>query len=112
MESTAIAVAVSGARGRMGQEVAAAVKAEADLRLVAEVDAGDSLADALVRANPIAVVDFTVPEAVMHNIETILKGGAVPIVGTTGLSPADVKRVAALCREYNRGALIAPNFAI
>lgn len=107
-----ITVAVSGALGRMGQEVVSAVQAESDLRLVAQIDKGDSLADVLASAQPVAVVDFSVPEAVLGNIETILASGAVPIVGTTGLAPADVEYVRGLCRQHNRGALIAPNFAI
>ena len=107
-----ITVAVSGALGRMGQEVVAAVQAENDLRLVAQIDKGDNLADVLASAKPIAVVDFSVPEAVLGNIETILAAGAVPIVGTTGLAPADVEYVRGLCRQHNHGALIAPNFAI
>ncbi len=76
------------------------------------MDAGDSLADALARIRPVALVDFSVPEAVMGNIETALAHGVVPIVGTTGLSPADVAHVRDLCRRHKLGALIAPNFAI
>ena len=96
----------------MGREVVAAVGAEADLSLVAEIDLGDSLADVLTQTRPVAVVDFSVPEAVMGNIETALKCGVVPIVGTTGLSPADVEHVRDLCRKHTLGALVAPNFAI
>jgi len=107
-----ITVAVSGARGRMGREVVEAVRSEADLRLVAEVDLGDSLPDALARCRPAALVDFSVPEAVLGNIEATLAARVVPIVGTTGLSPADVAHVRDLCREHQTGALIAPNFAI
>ena len=61
---------------------------------------------------PTALVDFTVPEAVLGNIEIALAHGVVPIVGTTGLSPQDVDHVRALCRTHGVGALIAPNFAI
>jgi len=107
-----ITVAVSGAKGRMGREVVAAVQAESDLKLVAEIDAGDSLADALARTRPAALVDFSVPEAVMANLETALAHGVVPIIGTTGLSPADIAHVRDLCRVHSLGALIAPNFAI
>jgi 4-hydroxy-tetrahydrodipicolinate reductase len=107
-----ITVAVSGALGRMGREVVAAVQAETDLALLAEVDKGDDLAAILAQTKPIAVVDFSVPESVLGNIETILAAGAVPIVGTTGLSPVDVEHVRDLCQKYNQGALIAPNFAI
>ena len=83
-----IMVAVSGALGRMGREVVAAVNAEPDLRLVAEVDKGDDLADVLANVKPVALVDFSVPEAVMGNIEAALVARVVPIIGTTGLSPA------------------------
>ena len=107
-----ITVAVSGALGRMGREVVAAVGAEADLRLVAEVDKEDSLGEVLASAKPMALVDFSVPDSVLGNIETALANGVVPIVGTTGLSPSDIAIVRELCCQYEIGALIAPNFAI
>lgn len=96
----------------MGREVVAAVGAEPDLTLVAETDLGDDLGDVLAQTRPVAVVDFSVPEAVLGNVETALAHGVVPIVGTTGLSPADVAFVRDLCRQHRLGALVAPNFAI
>ncbi len=110
--TTPITVAVSGARGRMGQEVVQAVTDAPDLSLVAQADMGDSLADMLAQARPVALVDFTIPEAVMGNIETALAHHVVPIVGTTGLGPDDIAHVRELCRQHGTGALIAPNFAI
>ena len=107
-----ITVAVSGALGRMGQEVVAAVTSADDLELVAQVDKDDSLVDALTRLKPAVLVDFSVPTAVMGNIEVALARHVVPIVGTTGLSPNDITHVRDLCRLHNTGALIAPNFAI
>lgn len=107
-----ITVAVAGAKGRMGQEVVAAVRAEDDLELVAQLDVGDDLTASLSDIHPIALVDFTVPEAVMGNIKAALSAGVVPIVGTTGLSPQDIETVRALCRQHGTGALIAPNFAL
>lgn len=110
--SDALTVAVSGARGRMGQEVTAAVRAEADLLLVAEADKEDNLAELLAAHQPAALVDFSVPEAVLGNIQTALTAGVVPIVGTTGLSPSDIDTVRGWCRTCGVGALIAPNFAV
>ena len=107
-----ITVAVAGAGGRMGREVVAAVQAEDDLEVIGEAGRGDSLADLLGRVRPAALVDFSVPEAVLGNLETALAAGVVPIVGATGLSPADVAHVRDLCRRHRLGALIAPNFAI
>ncbi|BDI32266.1 4-hydroxy-tetrahydrodipicolinate reductase [Capsulimonas corticalis] len=108
----AITVVVSGAKGRMGTETVGAVMADDQLQLVGEVDHGDDLAATLGSLKPVAMVDFSVPSAVLGNIETALANGVVPIVGTTGLAPADVEYVRGLCRTHNLGALIAPNFAI
>jgi 4-hydroxy-tetrahydrodipicolinate reductase len=96
----------------MGREVVAAVTDAPDMTVVAQVDQGDSLDEALTRTRPAALVDFTVPEVVLGNIETALRHRVVPIVGTTGLAPADVEYVRTLCREHGTGALIAPNFAL
>lgn len=107
-----ITVAVAGADGRMGREAVAAIQAEPDLELVAEIERNDSLLDILAVTKPTALVDFSVPDSIVDSIETALKLGVVPIVGTTGLSPADITHVRDLCRRYGLGALIAPNFAI
>jgi len=107
-----ITVAVAGAGGRMGRETVAAIRAESDLALVAEIGRGDSLAEKLAATKPIALVDFSVPDSIVDSIETALIAGVVPIVGTTGLSPSDIAIVRELCCQYEMGALIAPNFAI
>ena len=96
----------------MGREAVAAIQAEPDLQLVAEIERDDNLAEILAATKPIALVDFSVPDSIVGSIETALKQGVVPIVGTTGLSPADVTHVRDLCTQYKLGALIAPNFAI
>ena len=96
----------------MGREAVAAIQAESDLALVAEIERDDNLAEILAAAKPAVLVDFSVPDSIVGSIETALQNGVVPIVGTTGLSPADVAHVRELCRRYKRGALIAPNFAI
>lgn len=107
-----IRVAVVGAKGRMGTETVAAINAENDLILVSAVDQGESLADMLAISSAQVMVDFSVPSAVMGNIEMALARGIVPIVGTTGLHDSDIDHVRSLCRSANTGALIAPNFAI
>ena len=107
-----ISVAVAGAKGRMGQEVVTAVTGDVQMQVVAEADLGDDLGALLDKTKPIALVDFTVPEAVMANIKIALAHKVVPIVGTTGLSLNDIDTVRALCHEHNTGALVAPNFAL
>ncbi len=107
-----ITVAVAGASGRMGRETVAAVQAEADLELVAQISRGDSLAGILAAKKPNVLVDFSVPDSIVDSIETALIQGVVPIVGTTGLSLSDIDIIRELCCQYELGALIAPNFAI
>jgi len=107
-----IRVIVNGAKGKMGQEAAKAVKKENDLELVAELDMQDNLADAIKKHNAEVVVDFTHPEAVLANIRNILTSGAHAVVGTTGISKEDLAEIETLCAKYNVNCLVAPNFAI
>jgi len=109
---TNIRVAVSGALGRMGSETVLAITGADDLDLVLKADREDDLAAELSRIKPDAIVDFSVPEAAMGNIEAALSNKVVPIVGTTGMSLADLDTVRGWCKQYDTGALIAPNFAI
>ena len=108
----AISVLVNGAKGRMGQEVVRAVKAETDLRLSGELDLGDDLGETIRRTGAQVVVDFTQPSVAARNTEAILRSGARPVVGTTGFEPGEISRLSALAAELGLGGLIAPNFAI
>mgnify|MGYP003705620783 FL=1 len=90
----AIRVGVLGARGRMGSEVCKVVEAAADLDLVAQLDAGDDLAE-FERAGVHVVVDFTVPEVVLQNLEWVVARGMHAVVGTTGWDDARLDTVRA-----------------
>ncbi len=107
-----ISVVVAGAGGRMGREVVDAVTSAPDLHLAGTAGAGDDLAALLAQTRPAALVDFTVPEAVLGNIHTALAQRVVPIVGTTGLGLDSIAQVRAWCAAHKTGAIIAPNFAI
>ncbi|WP_410654385.1 4-hydroxy-tetrahydrodipicolinate reductase [Amycolatopsis sp. lyj-112] len=109
-ESAPIRVGVLGARGRMGQEVAAAVTGADDMELVAELDAGDDFAG-LKQAQ--VVVDFTHPDAVMDNLEFLTGNGIHAVVGTTGFSDDRLAKLRSwLDADPSVGVLIAPNFAL
>src|SRR5215203_3790303 len=79
-----INVAASGAAGRMGQTVCAAVEGEEDMALVGRADPllGTALADVLGDAD--VVVDFTTPEAALENARSCLEAGVHCVMGTTG----------------------------
>ncbi len=103
------AVAVLGARGRMGSEVVRAVEAAADLELAGAYDAGDPLD---LSAADVAV-DFTHPDAVMGNLRACLDAGVHAVVGTTGFDETRLDQVRAWLGESpSVGVLVAPNFGI
>lgn len=105
-----IKVAVFGSKGRMGQEICAAVEQAADLELVAAVDAGDDRT-AVEQAD--VVIDFTLPDAVMDNIKWCIDHGIHAVVGTTGFSPAKYEQVREwLAEAPDANVLIASNFSI
>ena len=107
-----IRVGVLGARGRVGSEVCAAVRAAPDLELVAAVDVGDEL-DALLTADAHAVVDFTHPDSVMDNLEFCLDHGIHAVVGTTGFDQERLDLIRTwLSNTPRTGVLIAPNFSV
>jgi len=105
-------VGVLGARGKVGTEVCKAVQAAPDLELVAQIDAGDDIAQ-LVSSGAEAVVDFTHPDVVMDNLLFCIEHGIHAVVGTTGFDDARLGRLeAALAGHPSTGVLIAPNFSI
>jgi 4-hydroxy-tetrahydrodipicolinate reductase len=107
-----IKVGVLGANGRMGSEVVKAVSSAQDLDLVATLDIGDPL-DKLATSGAEVVVDFTVPEAVMGNLEFLIKAGINAVVGTTGFDDVKIAKIQSLLKNHPKvGVLIAPNFAI
>ncbi|GAA0317282.1 4-hydroxy-tetrahydrodipicolinate reductase [Kineococcus aurantiacus] len=102
-------VSVAGARGRMGSQAVAAVEAAADLQLVAALGRGDDLAAA---QGSDVLVDLTVPDQVMGNVEQALARGMHVVTGTTGFTPERVAQVERWAAAAQRNVLIATNFGI
>ena len=104
-----IRVAVSGAAGRMGQTVCAAVEGADGIELRGRADPtlGTALGDVLGDAD--VVVEFSTPETVLANAEACLDAGVHVVVGATGFE-LDALRSAAEASEAN--CFVAPNFAI
>ncbi len=102
-------VAVSGAAGRMGRAVVAAVEGAEDMVLAGRADPalGTSLADVLDGAD--VVVDFTRPDAALDNALACVRAGVHVVIGTTGFDHEPLQRLGA---EARANVFIAPNFAI
>lgn len=107
-----IKVIVNGAKGRMGAETVKAVSAEPDLELVAQTDLGDDLSETIINTKANVVVDFTIPKTAFSNAQKILAAGAHAVIGTTGLTQEDLKKLGSLCAKHNVNCLVAPNFAV
>jgi len=116
-------VGVVGAGGRMGQEVCRAVAEQLDMELVAAVDPAHvgSVAsgkriigevNALADLGAQVVVDFTVAAAVRENAPHYAQRGIHTVIGTTGLSDADLSEVRRLFDKSDANAVVAANFAI
>src|SRR3954451_16821327 len=101
-----INVAVSGAAGKMGQTVCAAVEGAGDMALVGRADPqlGVSLQDVLGDAD--VVVDFTQPDTALHNATLCLEAGVHCVMGTTGADFSQLEGVG------SANLFVAPNFAI
>jgi 4-hydroxy-tetrahydrodipicolinate reductase len=101
-----INVAVSGAAGRMGETVCAAVEGADDMALVGRADPllETALQDVLGDAD--VVVDFTTPDTALANARECLEAGVHCVMGTTGADFSALEGV-------GTGKLfVAPNFAI
>jgi len=126
-----IRVGVIGAAGKMGRTVLTAVEDDPTLDLVAAVDrtsAGEPVGSlvgrpeltlqveaelsALLDAKVDVAVDFTHPEAVMDNIRWGIGEGMNMVVGTTGISEADLHEIRTSIEGTGSHVFIAPNFAL
>ncbi|WP_030544415.1 4-hydroxy-tetrahydrodipicolinate reductase [Streptomyces albus] len=110
--SSKLRVAVLGSQGRIGSEAVRAVEAAEDMELVAALDRDDDPV-ALTGAKARVAVDLTHPDAVMGNLEFLIRNGVHAVVGTTGWTDERLETVRGLLAESpGTGVLIAPNFSI
>lgn len=133
-----IPVIVNGAAGKMGREVVKAVANAKDMTLLGAIDrnpdfvgkdAGEvagcgplevpitsehesMLAFAAQEKQPAVMVDFTHPKSVYDNVRAAIAYGIRPVVGTTGISPAQIQELAEFAEKASIGCLIIPNFSI
>lgn len=125
MSEDRIRVAVSGASGRMGQEVVQTVLRQHDMRLVAALDVTgvgreaapscgvmvtDDMAAALNGAD--VLVDFTRGDAAPAVLRAAVAAGVPCVVGTTGIGQAVLDELDASAKARGVPVLLAPNFAL
>ena len=121
MTPSAIRVAISGARGKMGTTAIAALKAASDVSYVGglvrsapNVDVGEfaDLEDLLTSARPEVLVDFThFPDSKKIALACIASG-VRPVIGTSGYVAEDVDDLRAACERETIGCVFVPNFGV
>ena len=125
-----IRVVVQGAFGRVGREVVSALCREPETEIVGAVELNVSGAELslpdgsgsvplssdldslLSSTQPEVLVDFTTAKATMPAVRTATKRGVNLVIGTTGLTPADIEEIEHLAEAHKVGAVVAPNFAL
>ncbi len=132
-----IGVCLCGACGRMGRVLVRKIAEQEDLKLVAAVEApntplagkdvgeiagvgrlgvevvgAERLEEVLRRSGAKVMVDFTVAEAAVENVEVAAKLGVPVVVGTTGFSPEQMERLSSAVRRGNIPAVVSPNMAV
>ena len=128
---TAIRVAVTGAAGRMGKMLVAAVTAAEDMRLSAALEhaesphvgaaagavAGIGAVDVAIGTDIAAVVDdfdvlvdFSVPEATLAKLDVCVANRKAVVIGTTGFDAAGLEAIDQAAQRIP--LLIAPNMSV
>jgi 4-hydroxy-tetrahydrodipicolinate reductase len=101
-----VKVALFGHRGKVGSVLAPALEAAGhEVRGIGPGEEADV-------AGLDAALDFTQPGAAGANARAALEQGVPVVVGTSGLSGAELEVLDALGRERSLQLLVVPNFAI
>lgn len=132
-----IKVALCGACGRMGRTIVSEIAKKHDMKLVAAIDAprtpfigkdagglagltklgvvvvgAEKITDALKRAKPDVLVDFTNANAAVQNVETAASLHIPVVVGTTGFSREQLERIKKAVKKAKIPAVVAPNMSV
>ena len=116
-------VAIAGAGGRMGGTLIEALENDGALTLAAALDApgtapiGREIGGVKVAADIDAAakacdvfIDFTRPAGTMKHLEACVKHRRAMVIGTTGLSDAETRRIRDAGKQI--AIVLSPNFAV
>ncbi len=121
-------VAIAGASGKMGRMLLDACAADAEIALVAALDAPQSPAigvsakafgantDVAVTADARSIprgavlIDFTRPEATLAYLDACVAGGVGMVIGTTGFDEAGKAKIAEAAKKIP--IVFSPNYSV
>lgn len=105
-------VIVNGAKGKMGSLACDTIRQHPEFELVAQLSKEDNLSKAITDTRAEIVIELTRADCVYQNSLTIIKQGARPVIGASGLLDAQINELSNLCQSKRLGGLIIPNFSI
>jgi 4-hydroxy-tetrahydrodipicolinate reductase len=99
---------INGSRGRMGQSLVACAAEDPQLKVTAQVDAGDDFTAALATCD--AVIDFSHHSILQSVLDGCAQSAKTLVIGTTGHSDAQVAAIRATAARIP--VVYAPNFSV
>lgn len=106
-------VAVIGASGRLGSLACAQFDLSPAVDLVAAYTSSDDWAARVGGQDGAEVaLEVTVAGQGARHGETLLRAGVRPVIGTSGVTPAELEALDTLARERGLGGLVVPNFSL
>lgn len=134
--SARIKVAIAGVNGKMGRASVQMILDDPELELVGAfgrpgagyagksmiagfsgegstaVVVSNGIEDCFAVQKPDVLLDFTVAEPAVEHAKYALEHGVHPVLGVSGLDPADVEALSNISKGLGVGAMVVPNFSI
>jgi 4-hydroxy-tetrahydrodipicolinate reductase len=113
----ALVGAIDTTEGREGEDVGLALGlAELEVAVTADLEGTLCQASQAVRQSGpgggAVLVDFTHPSVVYEHTRAAIAYGVHPVIGTTGLSPAQLQDLAEFATKAGVGGAVIPNFSV
>jgi 4-hydroxy-tetrahydrodipicolinate reductase len=107
-----LAVAIVGARGRLGSFAASLLEGRPEFELAGSFDAGDDWPVSIRRCGARVALEATVAGQGYEHGMLLLQAGVRPVIATSGVTPEQCHALDARARELGLGGLVVPNFSL
>jgi 4-hydroxy-tetrahydrodipicolinate reductase len=107
-----IAVAVVGAKGRLGAFACTTIESTDGLELAAAYDQGDDWPRAIGASGATVAFEATRAGLGLEHGLTLLDAGLRPVIGTSGVDAEQNGRLDERARALGTGGLVVPNFSL
>jgi 4-hydroxy-tetrahydrodipicolinate reductase len=107
-----ISIIINGAFGKMGLIACKTLEKQPEFIIKAKLGRGEPLEETIHRTQTEVVLDLTRADCAYENSLKIIKAGAHPVIGTSGLTANQIIDLQNLCERKHLGGIIVPNFSI